>query len=143
MLLDVEAQRSRFSSRDGAVAYVFGHLASTAEAGRFLELPDYLDPLGMVRPFVANPELWTQIGWDQTKPLSRPLIDKLLQGQGLDGNQLVRPRPGGNGWQHPCETTISLHCELSEFMLLRIPARPIFCSRTSSTPSASRWKRKL
>ena len=121
MLLDVEAQRSRFSSRDGAVAYVFEHLACTAEAGRFLELPDYLDSLGMVRPFVGNPELWRRVGWDPTMPLPKQLVANLLIGQDLDGNQLVRPRPGGTGWQQPRETIISLPCELSEFLLHEDP----------------------
>jgi hypothetical protein len=123
MLLDVETQRPKFESQKGAVAYVFNHLASTAEAGRFLELPDYLDSLGNVRPLVSNPELWHRVGWDPTTPLPRQLIANLLVGQDLDGNQLVRPRPGGNGWQQPRETIITLPCEVSEFLLKEDPSK--------------------
>ena len=123
MLLDVETQRPKFESPTGAMAYVFRHLASTAEAGRFLQLPKYLDALGDVRPFVANPELWRRVGWDPTTPLPRQLIANLLVGQDLNGNQLVRPRPGGSGWQQPCESIISIPCEGSEILAQEDPAK--------------------
>jgi len=116
MLLLVKAESPTFASLQGAKDYISGHLQSTTEAGPLLSLPGYLDALGRVRPFVANPHAWAKVGWDLTQPLPDELVGALLLGRSLQGYTLTRPRPGGTGWQVPKETVIPLPSELADVL---------------------------
>lgn len=121
MLVLVKAESPRSASAEGASGYVAEHLQSTVEAGPFLSLPGYLDALGRVLPYVANPRTWAKAGWDLTQPLPDDLVTALLHGQSLQGYPLTRPRAGGSGWQRPKETIITLPTEVAEVLAVEPP----------------------
>lgn len=106
-------------SAAGAAAYVGGHLQDSKEVGDLATLKGYLSRDGMVRPVVANPELWARVGWDSEalELPPAPLLEALTRGEDLTGTRLTRRGSGPKNqvpFRAPEELLVTLPCEVSE-----------------------------
>ena len=109
------ARFEKVTAKDASAmwAYADGHLRSTKERSD-------LSPGTGLKPWMPNPDLWRQVGYDgDPNGPSRDLLAQLMAGRDHSGKRLTAAR---KDYRPPLELVFAAHAEVSHGLLLLGPS---------------------